>query len=86
MSSRVPIFRAFPRVGLPPRFDSWADFERRVEQMSAGGMIEDYTTSGTTSVPIPGWARSRSGRWTAQTRVEHTVALSAIGALAREAA
>ena len=27
MSSRVPIFRAFPRVGLPPRFESWADFQ-----------------------------------------------------------
>src|SRR5947208_3671462 len=26
MSSRVPIFRAFPRVGLPPRFDGWEDF------------------------------------------------------------
>ena len=30
MSSRVPIFRAFPRVGLPPFFDGWSDFEARV--------------------------------------------------------
>ena len=43
MSSRVPIFRAFPRVGLPPRFEDWADFERRVETLSESGVIEDYT-------------------------------------------
>jgi glutamate---cysteine ligase / carboxylate-amine ligase len=30
MSSRVPIFRASPRVGLPPHYAGWADFERRL--------------------------------------------------------
>ena len=43
MSSRVPIFRAFPRVGLPPHFAGWQDFARRVKAMSDGGLIEDYT-------------------------------------------
>ena len=40
MSSRVPIFRAFPRVGLPPRFEDWADFDRRVGILSDSGVID----------------------------------------------
>src|SRR5207245_9445259 len=43
MSSRVPIFRAFPRVGLPPRYEDWRDYERRVQAMMDGGIIDDYT-------------------------------------------
>src|SRR3954447_2593543 len=30
-STRMPIFRAFPRVGVPPFYEDWADFERRIE-------------------------------------------------------
>ena len=30
-STRMPIFRAFPRVGIPPFYDDWADYERRIE-------------------------------------------------------
>ena len=29
-STRMPIFRAFPRVGIPPYYEDWADFERRI--------------------------------------------------------
>src|SRR5438309_10921053 len=43
MSSRVPIFRAFPRVGLPPHFADWADYGGRAETLSAGGAADDYT-------------------------------------------
>src|SRR5437764_2932694 len=43
MSSRVPIFRAFPRVGLPPRFEDWPDFQARVQTLVDGGVIGDYT-------------------------------------------
>src|SRR4029450_3399784 len=32
-STRTPIFRAFPRVGIPPRYDNFADWERRIEFM-----------------------------------------------------
>src|SRR5579862_4013043 len=28
-STRTPIFRAFPRVGIPPRYSSWEDYENR---------------------------------------------------------
>ncbi|HWG08375.1 MAG TPA: YbdK family carboxylate-amine ligase [Solirubrobacteraceae bacterium] len=78
MSSRVPIFRAFPRVGLPPRFDDWADFERRVERMSASGLIEDYTFLWYDVRPHPRLGTVEVRAMDSQTRVEHTVALSAL--------
>ena len=40
-SSRTPIFRAFPRVGIPPTYRDWADYERRIEFMYASGVIDD---------------------------------------------
>src|SRR5205085_8505164 len=42
MSSRVPIFRAFPRVGLPPLYAGWEDYQRRVALLGDGGIIEVY--------------------------------------------
>jgi glutamate---cysteine ligase / carboxylate-amine ligase len=78
MSSRVPIFRAFPRVGLPPRFRDWGDFERRVETMSANGMIEDYTYLWYDVRPHPRLGTIEIRAMDCQTRVEHTVALSAL--------
>src|SRR3954447_750335 len=32
-STRLPIFRAFPRVGVPPSYRDWADYEREIEFM-----------------------------------------------------
>src|SRR5215216_3717388 len=43
MSSRTPVFRAFPRVGIPPYYGSWEIYSHRVEQMMKGGAIPDYT-------------------------------------------
>jgi carboxylate-amine ligase len=42
-SARTPVFRAFPRVGVPPHYGTWEIFSGRVEQMMRSGMIEDYT-------------------------------------------
>src|SRR5271166_1301121 len=78
MSSRVPIFRALPRVGLPPRFEDWADFERRVGTMSESGMIEDYTYLWYDVRPHPRLGTVEIRAMDAQTRVEHTIALSAL--------
>src|SRR5438093_1019011 len=30
MSTRTPIFRAFPRVGIPPEYRDWADWESQI--------------------------------------------------------
>jgi len=78
MSSRVPIFRAFPRVGLPPHFNGWGDFERRVETMVGAGMIDDYTYLWYDVRPHPRLGTVEVRAMDCQTRVEHTVALSAL--------
>src|SRR5947207_4127705 len=78
MSSRVPIFRAFPRVGLPPRFEDWADYERRVETLSESGVIEDYTFLWYDVRPHPRLGTIEIRAMDSQTRVEHTIALSAL--------
>ncbi len=78
MSSRVPIFRAFPRVGLPPYFAGWEDFVRRVERMTDSGLIEDYTYLWYDVRPHPRLGTVEIRAMDSQTRVEHTVALSAL--------
>jgi carboxylate-amine ligase len=42
-SARTPVFRAFPRVGVPPHYGTWEIFSGRVAQMMRSGAIEDYT-------------------------------------------
>jgi carboxylate-amine ligase len=78
MSSRVPIFRAFPRVGLPPTFADWEDFQQRVERMSDSGMIEDYTFLWYDVRPHPRLGTVEVRAMDSQTRVEHTAALAAL--------
>src|SRR5467141_1888369 len=78
MSSRVPIFRAFPRVGLPPHFDGWRDFARRVDAMSDAGLIDGYTYLWYDVRPHPRLGTVEIRAMDSQTRVEHTVALSAL--------
>jgi len=78
MSSRVPVFRALPRVGLPPRFEDWGDFQRRIDTMSNSGMIEDYTYLWYDVRPHPRLGTVEIRAMDSQTRVEHTIALSAL--------
>ena len=78
MSSRVPIFRAFPRVGLPPHFHGWQDYESRVQRMVDCGMIEDYTYLWYDVRPHPRLGTIEVRAMDCQTRVEHTVALAAL--------
>lgn len=78
MSSRVPIFRAFPRVGLPPAFDGWEDFRRRVEVLVKAGVIEDYTYLWYDVRPHPRLGTIEIRAMDSQTRIEHTIALAAL--------
>jgi glutamate---cysteine ligase / carboxylate-amine ligase len=78
MSSRVPIFRAFPRVGLPPHFADWQDFVSRVQALSDSGLIEDYTYLWYDVRPHPRLGTVEIRAMDSQTRVEHTVSLSAL--------
>jgi glutamate---cysteine ligase / carboxylate-amine ligase len=86
-SSRMPIFRAFPRVGLPPSYDGWADYERRIGFMVESRVIKDYTYLWYDVRPHPNFGTVEVRAMDAQTRVEHTLALAAlIQAMVRELA
>ncbi|MBA2566707.1 MAG: carboxylate-amine ligase [Thermoleophilaceae bacterium] len=85
LSTRMPIFRAFPRVGIPPRYDDWEDYARRVTFMVDSGVIEDYTYLWYDVRPHPNFGTVEVRALDAQTRVEHSVGLAAlIQALVKE--
>src|SRR5262245_18484427 len=78
MSTRMPIFRAFPRVGVPPYYLDWEDYARRIEFMVASGVIEDYTYLWYDVRPHPRFGTVEVRVMDAQTRLEHTVGLVAL--------
>jgi carboxylate-amine ligase len=77
-STRTPIFRAFPRVGIPPRYEDWADYERRVEFMVGSGVIEDYTWLWYDVRPHPNLGTVEIRAMDSQTRIEHTIGITAL--------
>jgi carboxylate-amine ligase len=84
-STRTPIFRAFPRVGIPPTYADWADYERRIEFMIAAGVIEDYTYLWHDVRPHPKFGTVEVRVMDSQTHVEHSLGLAAlVQALVRE--
>jgi carboxylate-amine ligase len=86
-STRLPIFRAFPRVGVPPSYRDWADYEREIEFMVSSGVMEDYTFLWYDVRPHPKLGTVEIRACDAQTRVEHTLGLAAlIQAMVRELA
>jgi glutamate---cysteine ligase / carboxylate-amine ligase len=78
LSSRIPIFRAFPRVGIPPHYDDWDDYVREVEFMVRSGVMEDYTWLWHDVRPHPNFGTVEIRVCDSQTRVEHTLALTAL--------
>ena len=78
MSSRVPVFRAFPREGIPPHYGTWEIFSHRVELMVRAGAIEDYTFLWWDVRPHPRFGTVETRIFDQQTRVEHTVSLAAL--------
>src|SRR3954452_25528555 len=78
MSSRTPVFRAFPRVGIPPHYGTWEIYSHRVEQMMRGGAIEDYTFMWWDVRPHPNLGTVETPVFDQQTTLEHTVGLAAL--------
>ena len=72
-SARMPIFRQFPRVGMPPAYEDWADFERRIGFMVDSKVMEDYTYLWYDVRPHPNFGTVEIRGMDAQTRVEHTL-------------
>jgi len=76
-STRAAIFAAFPRSGLPPRFDDYQDYARAVGFMEATGAIGDYTHLWWDVRPHPRFGTIEIRVMDVQTRVEDTAALAA---------
>ena len=86
-STRTPIFRAFPRVGIPPTYKNWADYERRIEFMITAGLMEDYTYLWHDVRPHPTFGTVEVRVMDSQTHIEHSLGLAAlVQALVRELA
>ena len=78
MSARTPVFRAFPRVGIPPHYGTWEIYSGRVELMMEAGAIPDYTFLWFDVRPHPNLGTVEVRVFDQQTRVESTVALAAM--------
>ena len=78
MSARTPIFRHFPRVGVPPHYGSWEIFSRRVELMTTAGAIPDYTYLWWDVRPHPNLGTVEVRAFDQQTRLEDTISLAAL--------
>lgn len=78
MSSRTPVFRSFPRVGIPPYYGSWEIYSHRVEQMMRGGAIEDYTYMWWDVRPHPNLGTVELRVFDQQTRVDQTIGFAAL--------
>ncbi len=78
MSTRTPVFRAFPRAGVPPHYGTWETYSNRVEQMMRGGAIEDYTYLWWDVRPHPNLGTVETRIFDQQTALEHTIALAAL--------
>jgi carboxylate-amine ligase len=77
-STRTPIFRAFPRVGIPPAYADWDDYVRQIDFMVASGAMEDYTYLWYDVRPHARFGTVEMRVCDAQTRVEHTLGLAAL--------
>jgi carboxylate-amine ligase len=77
-STRTPIFRAFPRVGIPPTYKDWEDYERRIEFMITAGVIENYTYLWHDVRPHPAFGTVEIRVMDSQTHVEHSLGLAAL--------
>jgi glutamate---cysteine ligase / carboxylate-amine ligase len=77
-STRTPIFRTFPRVGIPPRYDNFEDWSKRIDFMVTSKVIRDYTYLWYDVRPHPNFGTVEIRVMDSQTRLEHTVALAAM--------
>ena len=85
LSTRMPIFRSFPRVGIPPAYKNWEEYEARIDFMTSSRVIEDYTYLWYDVRPHPNFGTVEVRACDSQTRVEHTLGLAAlIQALVKE--
>ena len=78
LSTRMPIFRAFPRVGIPPTYRNWEEYSKRIDFMIESRVIEDYTYLWYDVRPHPNFGTVEVRVMDSQTRIEHTLGLAAL--------
>jgi glutamate---cysteine ligase / carboxylate-amine ligase len=79
-SSRTPVFRPFPRCGIPPHYGDWKTYCERVLLMMRAGAIEDYTYMWWDVRPHPNLGTVETRVFDQQTRLDDTIALAALTA------
>ena len=77
-STRTQIFETMPRSGLPPRLDSFADFEALAGRAVAAGFVREYTYLWWDVRPHPKLGTVELRACDAQTRVESVAGLAAL--------
>jgi glutamate---cysteine ligase / carboxylate-amine ligase len=77
-STRIQVFDTMPRSGLPPRLDSFADFEQLVARGAAAGFFPDYTYVWWDVRPHPKLGTIELRVCDAQTRVQNVAGLAAL--------
>ena len=77
-STRAKIVESLPRTGVPPVFDSFADFERLVEDGERAGVFPDYTHIWWYIRPHPRFGTIEVRIFDGQTRIESVAAIAAL--------
>ena len=77
-SYRLTIFDNLPRTGLPPRFSSWAEYERTTGTLVELGVIEDTSKIWWDLRPSHNFPTLETRIMDVSPRLEHTLALAAL--------
>jgi carboxylate-amine ligase len=77
-STRIQVFDAMPRSGLPPRLESFAEFEQLVGRGASAGFFPDYTYVWWDVRPHPKLGTVELRVCDAQTRVESVAGFAAL--------
>lgn len=77
-SYRISIFDNLPRTGLPPKLDSWGEYERSVEVLTSLGVIEDSSKIWWDLRPSSRFPTLEARICDVQPRLNHTLSLAAL--------
>ena len=77
-SARTPLFQAFPRVGIPRVFSSYADWVRSVDLLISSGALPDHSYLWWDVRLQPGYGTVELRIMDSQTSVEQTASLVAL--------
>jgi len=77
-SYRLTVFDNLPRTGLPPRFDSWAEYERTTGALIELGVIEDTTKIWWDLRPSHRFPTLETRIFDVSPRLDHAIALAAL--------